>query len=284
MNPHPTRWLITLLAWLLLPSTPTARASSLTNIVVQDDLIEATLQQAGLKLMATGRHVPMKTLAQQLHRKSCVLTLPTRPNPPPSSPTEMLGNCRRGVLVVGSLYQCGHCDKWHVQASAGFILTSNGAVATCYHVANQPTHGVLVVLTGDGRVCGVREVLAADEERDVAILQLDGAGFHPLPLTTHAPVGSHIYVWGHPENQYYTLTEGIVSRYFTGQKETGSAVMMNITADFGPGSSGCPVLNDHGEVVGMADNIVAVATSAGAKLIFKNARPAAAILSLIRPR
>ena len=100
MNPPPTRWLITLLAWLLLPSTPTARASSLTNIVVQDDLIEATLQQAGLKLMATGRHVPMKTLAQQLHRKSCVLTLPTRPNPPPSSPTEMLGNCRRGVLVV----------------------------------------------------------------------------------------------------------------------------------------------------------------------------------------
>ncbi len=273
-----------LVAALLLPFSTAARADTLTNIVVHDDRIEATLHDAGLKLMATGRHVSMKTLARQLDRKSCALTLPARTHPPAASQAEMLAQCRRGVLVVGSLYQCGRCDKWHVQAASGFVLTSSGVIVTCYHVANEPSHGVLVVLTGDGRIAGVREVLAADEARDVAILQLDGTGFHPLPLSTHAPVGSHIYVWGHPENQYYTLTEGIVSRYFTGQKETGAAVMMNITADFGPGSSGCPVLNDHGEVVGMADNIVAVATSAGAKLIFKNARPAAAILGLIRPR
>ncbi len=284
MNSLAVRRFAALVAVLLVPLAIPARADTLTNIVVQDDRIEATLHEAGLKLMATGRHVSMKTLARQLDRKSCTLTLPSRPNLPAVSPAEMLAQCRRGVLVVGSLYQCGRCDKWHVQTSAGFILTSNGVIATCYHVANEPNHGVLVVLTGDGRIAGVREVLAADEARDVAILQLDGTGFHPLPLTTHAPVGSRIYVWGHPESQYFTLTEGIVSRYFTGQKETGSAVMMNITADFGPGSSGCPVLNDRGEVVGMADNIVAVATSAGAKLIFKNARPAAAILDLIRPQ
>lgn len=284
MNSLAVRRFAALVAVLLVPLAVPARADTLTNIVVQDDRIEATLHEAGLKLMATGRHVSMKTLARQLGSKSCALTLPSRPNLPAAPPAEMLAQCRRGVLVVGSLYQCGRCDKWHVQTSAGFILTSNGVIATCYHVANEPNHGVLLVLTGDGRIAGVREVLAADEARDVAILQLDGTGFHPLPLTTHAPVGSRIYVWGHPESQYFTLTEGIVSRYFTGQKETGSAVMMNITADFGPGSSGCPVLNDRGEVVGMADNIVAVATSAGAKLIFKNARPAAAILDLIRPQ
>ena len=284
MNTLAVRCFAALVAVLLVPLAIPARADTLTNIVVQDDRIEATLHEAGLKLMATGRHVSMKTLARQLDRKSCALTLPSRTNLPAAPPSEMLAQCRRGVLVVGSLYQCGRCDKWHVQTSAGFILTSNGVIATCYHVANEPNHGVLVVLTGDGRIAGVREVLAADEARDVAILQLDGTGFHPLPLTTRAPVGSRIYVWGHPESQYFTLTEGIVSRYFTGQKETGSAVMMNITADFGPGSSGCPVLNDRGEVVGMADNIVAVATSAGAKLIFKNARPAAAILDLIRPQ
>ena len=124
-------------------------------------------------------------------------------------------------------------------------------------------------------------VLAADEAHDVAILQLDGTGFTPLPLSANAPVGSRVFVMGHPEGQFYTLTEGIVSRYFTGQKDTGDAVMMSITADFGRGSSGCPVLNERGEVVAMADNVVTSDAEAGARMIFKNARPVQAVLDLI---
>ena len=115
----------------------------------------------------------------------------------------------------------------------------------------------------------------------MAILQLDGAGFTPLPISTNAPVGARVFVMGHPEGQFYTLTEGLVSRYFTGQKETGDAVMMGITADFGRGSSGCPVLNERGDVIALADNVVSSSAATGAKMIFKNARPVRAVLELI---
>ena len=64
--------------------------------------------------------------------------------------------------------------------------------------------------------------------------------------------------------------------------------MMSITADFAPGSSGCPVFNEFGSVVGMADNIVSTvldedATPARPAIVFKHCRPAEAILNLIQP-
>ena len=253
---------------------------ALTGPVVYDDRVEEALRAAGIRLMSGGKFISMTNLAAQLERKRCRLELPRGGHGRSRSPA-LFERLRPGVLVVASLYKCSSCADWHVAPATGFVLTASGAFATCYHVAEQPDHAVMVVMTGDGRLCGVREVLAADEARDVAILQLDGDGFTPLPLSTNAPVGSRVFVMGHPEGQFYTLTEGIVSRYFTGQKETGDAVMMSITADFGRGSSGCPVFNERGEVVALADNVVTSDAKTGAKMIFKNARPVQAVLDLI---
>lgn len=273
------RCLALALAAGLMAGAGCATAGALTNGVVHDDQVEDTLRRAREKMLAGGKFVSMTNLMTQLGRKKCRLELPNLAAA--SSSPEMFERVRPGVLVVASLYKCKKCADWHVMPATGFVLTASGAFATCYHVVNQPDHAVMVVMTGDGRLCGVRAVLAADEAHDVAILQLDGDGFTPLPLSTNAPVGSRVFVMGHPEGQFYTLTEGIVSRYFTGQKETGEAVMMGITADFGRGSSGCPVLNERGEVVAMADNVVTSDAKTGAKMIFKNARPVRAVLDLI---
>ena len=249
---------------------------ALAGEVVDDDGVEETLRAAGVKLMTGGKFVSMTNLVAQLGRRRCRLELPRPSAAPTVSPA--FARLRPGVLAVASLYKCDSCDDWHVTSATGFVLTASGAFVTCYHVVDEPKHAVMVVMTGDGRISGVREVLAAD---DVAILQLDGDGFTPLALSTAAPVGSRVFVMGHPEGQYYTLTEGIVSRYFTGQKETGDAVMMGITADFGRGSSGCPVFNERGEVVALADNVVTSDRKTGAKMVFKNARPVQAVLDLI---
>ncbi len=287
----PVHWLaisLVLMAGLLTvlvlaagrPSSPPASSPPvLAGEVVDDSRVEEELRAAGIKLMAGKKFVSMPHLVAQLGRGRCRLALPQPPAAPLSPPA--FASLRPGVLVVASLYKCDSCDDWHVTTAAGFVLTASGAFVTCYHVVDEPKHAVMVVMTGDGRVCGVREVLAASEARDVAILQLDGDGFTPLPLSTTAPVGSRVFVMGHPEEQFYMLTEGIVSRYFTGQKETGDAVMMGITADFGRGSSGCPVFNERGEVVALADNVVTSDRKTGAKMVFKNARPAQAVLDLI---
>ena len=145
----------------------------------------------------------------------------------------------------------------------------------------------MVAMTDDGRMFAVREVHAASKTQDVAILQLDGSGLMPLPIATNAPVGTPVYVVSHPSKNFYTFTAGMVSRYFESEEDKVKTTMMAITAEFGRGSSGCPVFNESGAVVGMAESILST-TSTGKSgdvkpsLIFKHARPADALLKLVR--
>lgn len=274
--------LLLLIAWPVLggaqPQPPAP--------VISDDDIEDRMLDFGEELIKRKDTVRMKTLIGQLDRKQCSLKLPP-PGATRLSPEALIRVVRPGVLVVGSLFQCTRCKDWHLSTATGFALTESGAIATCYHVVNQPTHTVMVVMTDDGRLFGVREVLAADRAHDVAILQVDGTGFVPLPIAPRAPVGSAAYVVSHPSSEFYTFTAGMVSRYFVSEDHDTRSTMMSITAEYGPGSSGCPVFNDCGAVVGMAESIV----SSGYRNdkgqmkhgpIFKHARPADAVLRLVR--
>lgn len=274
--------LLLLIAW---PSLAGVQQSG-TDLAVSDREIEGRMIEFGRSLMKRKGAVRMKDLVGQLDRGRCSLSL-AAPSSNPLRSEELIRKVRRSVLVVGSLFQCNGCKEWHLSTASGFALTEAGAIATCYHVVNRPDHAVMVVMTDDGRCFGVREVLAADRAHDVAILQVDGAGFAPLPIAARAPVGSPVFIVSHPSGAFYTFTAGMVSRYFVNRENSVESTMMAITADFGPGSSGCPVFNDCGTVVGMAESIVS--NSFRSKkghlepgLIFKHARPADAVLQLLR--
>jgi serine protease Do len=73
-----------------------------------------------------------------------------------------------------------------------------------------------------------------------------------VALGQAAPVGAKIDLISHPNQRFYTLTEGRVARYFMMQRGKMPVSAMSITADFGRGSSGGPVFNESGEVVGIA--------------------------------
>jgi len=254
--------------------------------VIPDDDIETRLIEFGAELMKRKGAVRMKTLVRQLNRSQCELRLP-EPKTNRLSAEQLIQQVRRSVLIIGSLYQCDDCKEWHLSAATGFALTESGAFATCYHVVDKPEHAVMVVMADDGRMFGVREVLAASKSHDVAILQLDGAGFTPLPIAKNAPVGSPVFVVSHPSEHFYTFTSGMVSRYFESEEDNVKTTMMAITAEFGRGSSGCPVFNEYGAVVGLAESILPT-TSKGKNgeekpsLVFKHARPAEALFRLIR--
>ena len=255
--------------------------------VIPDDEIEERMIKFGETLMKRKDAVSMKTLAKQLNRQHCALQL-AAPGTNRLSAEQLIQQVRRSVLVVGSLYQCDDCKEWHLSAATGFALTESGVFATCYHVVDQPDHPVMFAMTDDGRMFAVREVLAASKAHDVAILQLEGTGFTPLPIATNAPVGTPVFVVSHPSKNFYTFTSGMVARYFESDEDKIKSTMMSITADFGRGSSSCPVFNEFGAVVGMAESIVpTTSTSKNGDVkpshIFKHARPADALLQLIRP-
>jgi len=196
-----------------------------------------------------------------------------------------------GVVVVAQPYLCDHCERTHCQIASGFMLTPDGAFCTSYHVITNSTAQTMIILTGDGRIAPVREVLAANRDTDLAILRAEGSDFTPLPLATDAPVGSIVRVISHPNNRFYSMTEGIVSRHFEHTQRRKSISMTAITADFAKGSSGAPVLNESGAVIASVNNTFSSyydSDDEGHKenlqMVFKNCVSSRHILELIEPK
>jgi S1-C subfamily serine protease len=207
------------------------------------------------------------------------------------SAEEVYRKNRAGVVVVAQTYSCDHCDRTHCQIASGFMLTADGAFCTSYHVLSNRTAQAMIILTGDGRLAPVREVLAANRETDLVILRAEGLDFTPLPLSTNAPVGSLVRVISHPNNRFYSLTEGIVSRHFEHTHRRNSISMLAITADFAKGSSGAPVFNETGAVVASVNNTISSyydSDEEGHKenlqMVFKSCVSSRHILDLIAPK
>ncbi|MEM7385552.1 MAG: serine protease, partial [Verrucomicrobiota bacterium] len=111
----------------------------------------------------------------------------------------------------------------------------------------------------DGKIYPVTKVLAANEKEDLAVVQLKGDGFQPLNVVASEGVGSAIGVIAHPRTQFFSFTRGTISRYYN-DRNTG-ARLMSITADIAGGSSGGPVLNSRGDVVGIVSMTQSIAAS-----------------------
>jgi len=93
----------------------------------------------------------------------------------------------------------------------------------------------------------VRGIQALSVEQDLAVLQTEEAGT-PLPLaTTPFETGDTIYALSHALDTETTLSSGIVS----GLRKFGKTSMVQITIPVSPGSSGGPVVNVRGEVIGI---------------------------------
>lgn len=165
----------------------------------------------------------------------------------------------QSVVVVGSVGFCESCRSSHMDAvSTGWIMDSAGRIVTNYHVLEDASAEELGVMVFDGTVYPVQAILAADCEGDAAIVEI-GPVEKELPalgLAQAVRTGESIRVIGHPDGRFYSLTEGIVSRVFRQGTTDGEAyrTWLTITADYGGGSSGAPVLNSRGEVVGMVSS------------------------------
>lgn len=254
---------------------------------VNDEGILDRLDVEADNLIKAGRTVKMRELLTQLNRRSCSVTLPQSPSARLGS-GELIARARAGIVAICDLYKCKKCPRWHVGASSGFMLTESGVCVTCYHVVDVPESPTLVAMAGDGRVVPVKQVLAANPNTDVAILQLDGTGFPTLPIAFNEPVGAPVRVISHPDEHFFTLSEGIVSRYVTVplDKNAGEVTMMAVTADFGSGSSGAPVLNDRGAVIAMVNNTQSLyydpKRGKDLQMVFKHCLPSEYVRQLIK--
>jgi serine protease Do len=253
-----------------------------------DDLALKLRFQKGLEgLHKTEKGTSLNTLSGQLNRRTTTVKLPET-KLESIHPDEFYSRCKASVLAVGRLYKCGKCTKWHVSSASGFALSEDGVIATNYHVVDSKEGVALGAMDSNGKTFVVSEVLAANKSADVALLRLRDAKLTPLPLAVRAPVGTAVSVISHPDGRYFTMTKGDVSRYFVARSKTGQANRMAITADYAKGSSGAPVLDSTGAVVGMvsATNSIYYSKVKGhnenLQMVVKSCVPVDAIHRLLR--
>jgi S1-C subfamily serine protease len=133
-------------------------------------------------------------------------------------------------------------------------------------------------MTRNGKVYAVREVLAADKPGDVVLLKIDASNLAAAPVSYGDPEGTPVTVISHPSSNFFSLTQGFISRYWAATSYGELSVRMSVTADFADGSSGGPIFNSRGAVTGL----VSATDAFGNQMVRRSAAPADAIRRLVR--
>lgn len=261
-------------------STVAPKSNGSTPAVINDRAIIGQMTAEATKLMDSDSVVEMKTLIEKLKTEPKVdLNLP-------EASLAKVAEAQKAVAVVGGVYKCNKCTRWHVAPASGFLIADD-LVVTNYHVVNNPERSGLAVRFFDGRVFMVEDVVAASERYDLAVLRVPKTGIKPIALGQAAPVGAKVDLISHPNHKFYTLSEGRVARYFVTQRNRKPVPAMAITADFGKGSSGAPVLNENGQVVGVAASTESLyytekdGVQKNLQMVFKNCVPVSQLRELI---
>jgi serine protease Do len=132
----------------------------------------------------------------------------------------------------------------------GFFVNHEGDVITNHHVLEGASQ--VEVKTKDGKIYKVKRVLANDKEGDLIRLAIDlqGDKTRPMPLSDSIPdVGERIFVIGTPLGLERTVSDGIISAV---REIPEFGKIIQLTAPISPGSSGSPVVNRNGKVIGVA--------------------------------
>jgi len=137
-----------------------------------------------------------------------------------------------------------------LQLGSGFFISQNGDIITNYHVLRGASSAE--VKTSDGKTYPITYIVAENEQSDIIRLSvgIPSRYVYPLSLSTTIPeAGERIIVYGSPLGLEKTVSDGIVSAV---REIFDYGKIIQITAPISPGSSGSPVLNMKGEVIGIA--------------------------------
>lgn len=132
---------------------------------------------------------------------------------------------------------------------SGFFVDQQGHIVTNAHVVGAAVE--IAVILGDGsRRPAV--IVGVDWSADVAVIRVDGAVPSALSYAADVPeVGDPVIAIGSPFNLHASVSMGVVSGLHRSLRPSSPDWFLQHTALINPGSSGGPVLNERGEVLGV---------------------------------
>ena len=137
-----------------------------------------------------------------------------------------------------------------LSTGTGCIIDSSGIILTSSHVVENAPSVQITISTGEVFKGSVMSVMG--KENDLALIKINPKKVLPtlqLGDSEKVKVGQRVLAIGNPFGFNNTLTTGIVSRidYSKNKIQTDAAI--------NPGNSGGPIINIHGEVIGISQSI-----------------------------
>lgn len=218
-------------------------------------------QAAALK--DAGRLTSLAGIQRQLTIVSnASLGLPA-PGRKERKPAEIYQLARQSRVRLGWYYLCTKCEHWHFNSAGAYPIAAGGILATCYHLASgedelNMREGYLVAVDPEERVYPVDQVVGKSRTMDAAIVHVPGLHLKPLPLNGEVTPGDTVHCYSDPLSFHGVFSQGIVNRFFWNSQNRGARgspdeikrLRMNVSCAWAPGSSGCAIFDNCGNVVG----------------------------------
>jgi S1-C subfamily serine protease len=140
-------------------------------------------------------------------------------------------------------------DDINIHQGTGFFIESSGIAVSNYHVFKGTIKGKEVIKTHEGKTYKVKEIIKKSAQFDYVVFSIEkelNQLFPHLIITSDNPeIGEDCFAIGHPRGLEHTLSKGLISQL----REEGNIIQT--TADITHGSSGGPLFNMKGEVIGI---------------------------------
>ncbi len=159
---------------------------------------------------------------------------------------DLVKKVKPGVVLIETFDK----DNKPLCQGSGFFVNNKGHIVTNHHVLEGAYRAT--VKTSSGKEYPVEGIVAKDTEADIVklVVNIADANITFLNLSVNVPSeGEDIVVIGNPLGLESTISSGIVSAV---RDIPAFGKILQITAPISPGSSGSPVINSKGEVIGIA--------------------------------
>ncbi|MGZ3823248.1 MAG: S1 family peptidase, partial [Mucilaginibacter sp.] len=178
---------------------------------------------------------------------------------------------KSGVFIFGKLVSLETNGVKSVNFElngTAFGISADGTCVTNYHVLKSIIHpektsnkkdSLYFIITPEKKIYLLESLLAYSRNNDLAVFKVNlrGDKLAAIPLGKPAVVGDPVYCISHPMTHYYYFSKGMVAGNVTidslavtekYDKIGRAPIRMEITADYGVGSSGGPIMDRHGNI------------------------------------
>jgi len=163
------------------------------------------------------------------------------------TPSQVFSSAKPSVVIIVASDQ----NDLHEALGSGFIV-SHDRIATNHHVVEGMNKAY--VLFSDGDVKPVSKVVADSTQQDLIILGVATGNRSPLVFGDELSLkqGDSVYALGAPKGLELSFTNGIVSSF----RKSNVQFLIQTTAPIAPGSSGGPLFDRTGRVVGVTTSMI----------------------------